>query len=192
MAKGKGDPLLGGPRIPAQNVPTAPDIGIGSRGRSDPLLGSPTGRPGERSGWIKGGTDPDRLKGRFLPDDSTTPAALAGGLGGDVSDLRIGPDSRAVKPKSGPVTLVPAAGVLPPTETYGRDPTPATGPPGSELEALGVKSGDFNVSRSANGEFVATARVAIKDSDAQRQYTGVGPTQDEAVRQLADSIRSDR
>ena len=75
------DPLVYGPnRIPPQNVPVPDRDGVGSKGTADPLIGSPTAASGDKNG-VGYSDDPERFKGTYIPSESSTPAALAGGCG---------------------------------------------------------------------------------------------------------------
>ncbi|MBX9583823.1 MAG: hypothetical protein K2X87_26275 [Gemmataceae bacterium] len=167
------DPLVVGPgRIPKQNIPI-PNRGTGTAGAgtsADPLLGSPTGRPGNRTGYAD---DPNRWKGGpYVPGPGGTPAALASRPADDGEGLRI--------------DVVPAGGAA------ARDPAPdATDGPFAELAGFGVKRGDVTVSRDG-GQVVVTVKVPIRGGDGRsRGYTGAGPTEAAAIRQVVEQIKAD-
>ncbi len=180
---GGRDPLVYGPnRIPPQNVPLPERGGVGVKGtKGDPLLERPVGK-GDKSG-VGYTDDPARFKGIYVPGPGTTPAALAGKLK-DGDELKIDtPDNR--------VPLQPAGGVV-----------PSAGPAGSgdagsgvetlfrELEKYGVKREDRYLGRE-DGKYVFRASVPIGGSGAKRQYTGVGDTPTDAVKQVLDGVTSD-
>ncbi len=170
VSRGK-DPLIAGPNlIPKQNVPV-PDRATGPKGKVDPLV-SPTGG---KTGYTD---DPERFKGTVIPGKSTTPAALAGRLK-DGEELKIDGDS---------VPLRPAGGTLPggPLEVpAGVDPLYA------ELDKLGVKREDRTLEREG-GQWVFRARVARTAEGARTEYTGVGASAPEAVRQVLGQLATDR
>ncbi len=81
----RGDPLLGGTRIPPQNLPLPGQEGYGARGARDPLLGSPASRDDEDGQAKQPRPNGSALRRPtkdqpFRPGPETTPAALAGHL----------------------------------------------------------------------------------------------------------------
>lgn len=179
--RGKSDPLVSGPtRIPPQNVPV-PDRGTagGTKGRADPLLGTPTGRPGEKTG--AGYTDdPERWKGPYLPSAGSVPAALA-------NRPRDGDELKIESPNgTGGVPLKPAGGVVPEI-----DVGPTAESLLAELAKLGVKPSDYTLNRTSDGvEF--EVRLPINTSGAVCRYTGLAPTDADAIKQVLDQIKADR
>ena len=166
------DPLVVGPgRIPKQNIPI-PGRDTGTAGiKGDPLLGAPTSRPGARTGYAD---DPNRWKqGPYVPGPGGTPAALASRPADDGEGLRID-------------TVVPAGGAPAP-----REPAAAPAAAYPELAALGVKRDDVAVSRDG-GQVTVTARLQLDKDGRGRGYTGSGPTEAAAVRQVVDQIKADR
>lgn len=181
LAKGH-DPLIGGARIPKQNIPV-PDRGTaGGKGRGDPLLGSPTS--GSRSGAGLGYTDdPDRWKkGPYVPGPGGSPAALAGRVRDDGDGLKI--------ESPGGVPLTPSGGVLTGVTPDPDVLTPAD-PVLGELARYGVKRGDYSVARDG-GLVVVRVKVPIGDTGPVRSYTGQGDTEAAAVKQVVDQIKSER
>ncbi len=179
---GNRDPLVYGPnRIPPQNVPLPDRGGIGTKGtKPDPLIGAPTGRPGDKGvGYT---TDPDRLKGPFIPGPGSTPAALAGNGNNkkrDGDELKIdGPDNR--------VPLQPAGGIVP----AGGNAESGLDGLYQELERFGVKPADRSLGRE-DGKYVFKAAV-VNASGAKRQYNGVGDTATDAVKQVLEQVMLDR
>ena len=170
VSRGK-DPLVYGPtKIPRQDLPI-PDRATGPRGRPDPLT-SPTGG---KAGYSD---DPERFKGTFIPGQPSTPAALAGRVKDD-EGLRI--DSPGVP-------LTPAGGVL----VGGSLEAPeGVSPLYAQLDKYGVKPEDRSLDRE-DGKYVFRAAVAISGNGARRQYTGVGATAPEAVKQVIDQVATDR
>ena len=143
----------------------------GPKGRPDPLT-SPTGG---KAGYSD---DPERFKGTFIPGKSSTPAAPAGRKKDD-EGLRI---------ESPGVPLTPAGGVLAggALETARRRVSVVT-----QLDKYGVKPDDRSLERE-NEKYVFRASVPISGNGARRQYTGVGATAPDAVRQVIDQVASDR
>jgi hypothetical protein len=170
VARGK-DPLVYGPtKIPRQDLPI-PDRATGPNGKRDPLT-TPTGN---KTGYSD---DPERFKGTFIPGKSSTPAALAG-RNKDDDGLRI--DSPGVP-------LTPAGGVLPGGALEAPE---GVSPLYTQLDKYGVKPEDRSLERE-DGKYVFRASVPISGNGARRQYTGVGTTAPEAVRQVIDQVASDR
>lgn len=172
------DPLVYGPaRIPPQNVPVRERDGT-ARG-TDPLV-SPTGRHDARTG--SGYSDgPDRFKGSYTPNSDTTPAALAAKMR-DGEELKIdAPDNRVPLKQAGGVQ--PAVGVEVPTD--------GTEPLYAELAKYGVRAESRSLAQE-EGKFVFRASVPISGNGARRQYTGVGATAAEAVKQVTDQVVADR
>jgi hypothetical protein len=175
------DPLVVGPgRIPKQNLPV-PDRGTagGPKGRGDPLLGSPTGRPSDRGAGYT--DDPERWKkGPYTPGPGGTPAALAARTRDDGEGLKI--------ETPGGVPLTPTGGtapIAPPDPSAGSDSLYA------ELAQYGVKRGDYSISREG-GQVVFRVKVPITAGGASRGYTGTGPTEAAAVKQILDQVKADR
>jgi hypothetical protein len=197
---GRGsDPLVYGPdRIPRQNVPL-PERGTVGQGRTDPLIAAPTGRPSSRdSSGGEYNDDPARFRGVHIPGPATTPAGLAGRWEEEGLKIPDGPPERvplrpatetspaATLPSSTPA---PAASTLPPQP----DSIPTTGPPlqalYQELERLGALRESFSLQRDG-GQYLF--RATLPWDGARRQYTGLGNTPIEAVRQVLEQIRLDR
>jgi len=174
------DPLVYGPtRIPPQNVPLPERGGIGAKGRSDPLT-SPVGRTGEKTG-VGYSDDPERFRGAYNPGPGTTPAALAG-KNLDAEELKIDtPDNRA--------PLRQVGGVFPVGEVEA--PSPGLDPLFAELAKFGVTREDRALVQE-NGEYTFRASVPISGSGAKRQYTGIGKTSNDAVKQVLDQVVADR
>jgi hypothetical protein len=175
----KGDPLVYGPnRIPPQNVPL-PDRGsIGSTGtKNDPLLDRPVSKNG--SGYSD---TPDRFKnGPFIPGLGTTPAALASTKGRDEEELKIAsPDNRVPLRTGGvqPAAAIEADAGL--ASLY------------TDLAKYGVKPDSRTLSHDESGEFTFRASVPISGEGAKREYTGVGKTPSEAVKQVLEQVELDR
>lgn len=169
------DPLVYGPsRIPPQNVPL-PERGVGSKDR-DPLT-APVGKTG--SGYSD---DPQRFKGTYIPGPGTTPAALAARTRDD-DTLKIDtPDNRVPLRQTGAV--IPAGA----TEVGSPDVDGLL----RELETkYGVKREDRSLLQE-DGEFTFRASVPISGNGAKRQYTGVGTTAKDAVKQVLDQVAADR
>jgi len=180
---GKSDPLMAGPgRIPQQNLPLPDRGGIGTKGKTDPLIGSPTGKPGDKSG-VGYNDDPERFKGTHIPGAASTPAALAG-KGRDGDELKIDDAAKGVP-------LTPAGGTVGGTATSA--PVEAGGVDGlfTELARYGVTRDDRSLGRE-NNQYVFRASVPISGNGAKRQYTGVGATANEAVKQVLDQVIADR
>jgi hypothetical protein len=172
-----GDPLVAGPnRIPPQNVPV-PERGIGRNGKSDPLLGSPTAK-NDRTG-VGYTDDPERFKGTYIPNKSSTPAALASGQFKDGDDLKIeGTENRVPLQQTGASTAV-------------RPGEPAPDSLSRELAQLNIKREDQSLTHE-NGKCFFRAAVPISANGQKRQYTGVGDTEEEAIRDLLEQVQFDR
>ncbi len=181
---GKSDPLFTGGRIPPQNVPL-PDRG--AKGRGDPLLGSPTNRSTDR-GSAKASED-DRWRGTYLPDKSSTNAALAARLRDDNSDLRIGDATARGRDDRATATPTGASSGVVPASVRGERGVPDAVV--AELKRYGVSGGGWDTERTSNGEWVFRARVPIGNG-ADRQYEGVGPTPEAAARQVLELVKADR
>jgi len=174
VSRGK-DPLIAGPNlIPRQNVPI-PDRATGPNGRPDPLV-SPTGKPGEKVGY---NDDPERFKGTFIPGKASTPAALAGRIK-DGEELKID--------DAGGVPLKPAGGTLP---SSGLNAPANVEPLFAQLEQLGVKKEDRSLVRE-NGKWVFRASRVRTAEGAKTEYTGVGETAQDAVKQVMNQINADK
>jgi hypothetical protein len=174
------DPLVYGPsRIPPQNVPLPERDGVGSKDR-DPLT-APVGRAGDKSGSGYS-DDPRRFQGTYIPGPGTTPAALAAKLRDD-DTLKIDtPDNRVPLKPTGAV--IPAGATLPSN-------TEADGALAELERQYGVKREDRSLIQE-NGEYIFRASVPISGNGAKRQYTGVGTTAAEAVKQVLDQVVADR
>lgn len=172
----RGDPLLGGARIPPQNLPVPGREGYGARERRDPLLGSPAARDGDDKQAGQGGSKGSAIRRPtkdepFRPGPGTTNAALAGHLAPD-DTLSIG-DRRA-----------PGR-----TASQIRDDSPEFVRAAEELRRLGATVGD--PTRVGNG-YEVRASVPLGDAGVVRQYTGAGPTAAAAAKQALDQIRADK
>ncbi|MBX9628157.1 MAG: hypothetical protein K2X82_30445 [Gemmataceae bacterium] len=172
--------MVGPGKIPKQNLPI-PGRDTGTAGiKSDPLLGSPTARPGSRTGYAD---DPARRKGGlYVPDQGGTPAALTA-LPNDGDGLRVDPPTGG-----GEATVRPAGGTAP------RDADPDADRLYADLATFGAKRADASVSRDG-GQVVVTVPVPIGGLGGDgrvRGYTGTGPTEAAAVRQLLDQVKADR
>lgn len=174
------DPLVYGPgaRIPPQNVPLPERGGIGSKGR-DPLT-TPTGKSGDKTG-VGYSDGPDRFTGGYNPGPSTAPASLAG-KNNDPEELKIDtPDNRVPLRQTGAV--MPAGEIEP--------ATPGLEPLFTELAKYGVTRADRSLMQE-NGDYTFRASVPISGNGAKRQYTGLGKTGNEAVKQVLDQVVADR
>lgn len=171
----RNDPLLAGPgRIPRQNLPVPSRDGTAGGKRADPLLGSPT------SG-TRANSDPDRMKnGPYVPGPGGSPAALAGKPLNDGEGLAIElPGGEKLTPASGTDRPVAPA----PAEPLGSDV--AFG----ELAKFGVKRGDYAVSRE-DGLTIVRVKVLTAPEGPSRSFTGQGPTEAAAVKQIVDQLKS--
>lgn len=173
VSRGKDrDPLVFGPtKIPKQDLPL-PDRATGGKSKPDPLT-TPTG--GGKAGY---NDDPERFKGTFIPGKPSTPAALAGRMKDD-EELRIAAPG---------VPLTQVGGVLP-GETL--EVPEGVSPLYAQLDKYGVTPDDRSLARE-DGKYVFRASVPISGNGARRQYTGVGTTAPEAVRQVIDQVATDR
>ncbi|MCS7270806.1 MAG: hypothetical protein NZ703_06950 [Gemmataceae bacterium] len=191
---GRGsDPLVYGPdRIPRQNVPL-PERGSIGQTRPDPLIGAPTGRTPTRD--TSGGytDDPARFRGLHTPGPATTPAGLAGRRD-DEEGLKITelPPERVPLRPSGE-SAAPSASGTPAAAPPQPDSLPTAGPAletlYQELDRLGVPP-DLRSLHREDGQYVF--RAILPWDGARRQYTGLGPTPVQAVRQILEQIRLDR
>lgn len=194
------DPLLGGARIPPQNLPIPGKDAYGSRGTRDPLLVSPTGRDDhDRKATQQNPDNPPNTKAGgsaarsrdsrepWRPGLEATNGALAAGLRPDDSVLSIGDRRPVGATASRPVPLRPRA-----------EPAPAavSAPAGIEsytavLQHLGakwdgpVREGDVFVMR-------ADVPVSADSPGLLRRYEGAGPTPAAAANQLVEQVRGDR
>jgi hypothetical protein len=175
------DPLVSGPtRIPPQNVPLPDRTGIGSNGKTDPLLGSPTSKPADKSG-VGYSEDPSRFKETYIPGPNSTPAALASKFK-DGEELKIdGTENR--------VPLLQTGGSLPAKQVElntGLDSLY------SELEKYGCKREDRSLTQE-NGQYVFRVSVPMMAGNgAKLNVTGVGRTQEDAVKQALDQVIVER
>lgn len=173
------DPLVNGSHIPPQNVPL-PDR-AGNNGKSDPLVGNPTTKPADRGG-VGYSDDPSRFKNTYIPGPISTPAALAGNLkDGDELKIADGNENRVPLQQTGAVLPVkPSEQGTGVNALY------------SELEKYGCKREDRSL-RLENGQYVFQAAVPRDGvSGAKLQVTGVGQTQEDAVKQALDQVMLDR
>jgi hypothetical protein len=197
---GRGsDPLVYGPdRIPRQNVPL-PERGTVGQGRTDPLIAAPTGRaaPRDSSGGMYN-DDPARFRGVHVPGPATTPAGLAGRWEEEGLRISDGPPERVpLRPvgEAQPATTPPPAPSAPAAATAPPQPDsiPTTGPPlqalYQELERLGALRESFSLQRQG-GQYLF--RATLPWNGARRQYSGLGNTPVEAVRQVLEQVRLDR
>lgn len=182
------DPLLGGGRIPPQNLPIPGRDAYGARERRDPLLGSPTGgrlsEPTERTDRTS--TPPEEKAAKagdpYRPNKTTTNAALAARMPTDDSTLSIDARPEARPAGRGPVPLKPS------------DDATATG--GwtfdqivTELKRYGAACG--TPERDAEG-YVVRADVPLDaDKTRFRRYEGGGTTPALAAKQVLDQVRAD-
>lgn len=189
----RGDPLLGGARIPPQNLPI-PGRGESAQSR-DPLLGRPrtTGDTGtERTARGDAGKEQASIRrdDPYRPTKSQTNAALAGRIISPDDTLSIGDRIPEVTPASG--TDGPAPFRLPGGGTF------IDGMASSEvaeaLRKLGATAEPPE--RTANG-FAIRVTVPIGQAGADgrpgliRQYEGIGPTAAAAAADALNQIRSD-
>src|SRR5581483_10873998 len=170
------DPLLGGTRIPPQNLPVPGKDGYGARERRDPLLGAPAGRDGagERAGQGDGKGSAKRGPTKdepFRPGPGTTNAALASHLVPD-DTLSIGDRRAPGRPTS----------------------RPADGDPEFELVADELRRCGATVEPAARvGDgYEVRASVPLDGPGLIRQYTGAGPTPAAAAKQVLDQVKADR
>ena len=202
------DPLLGGARIPPQDLPIPNRDVYGAGTKPDPLLGgssSPTaGTPTSDSDRTDRSppppkktpndstyrTPPPSSSGPYRPDKGSTAAALAGVVPVDDGDLSIG--SRP------PVT--PAGGI--PTSIPGK-PTPLRPPQdssltggqtfeqiGSQLRQYGAK---FTAADKEGNQYTFRADVPVPGGmpGQVRRYEGMGPTPAAAAKQVLDQVKVD-
>lgn len=195
------DPLLGGARIPPQNLPVPGKDSYGSRGTRDPLLISPTGledrgqkatqqNPDKPTNSKGDGTAASRPRSRrepWRPGLEATNAALAAGLRPDDSTLSIG-DRRPVGATAS--TSVPLRPRAVPTSATTESPNgyesliAALKQTGAKWEPP-MRDGDGYVMR-------ADLPVSSDTPGLVRRYEGAGPTPAAAAQQLLDQIRSDQ
>lgn len=173
----RNDPLIAGPgRIPKQNVPLPDRGGTAGGKRADPLLGSPTSGTRANAGGYT--DDPERWKkGPYVPGPGGSPAALAGKPKDD--------EGLAIEQPGG-VGLTPAGGAVAapaPAQPLGSDAA------FSELAKFGVKRGDYTVSRE-DGITVVRVKVQTAPEGPSRSFTGQGPTESAAVKQVVDQLKS--
>lgn len=186
----KNDPLMSDQRIPPTVVPLPePNGGLGGRNpKNDPLLGSPTGRGKDTTGSSRK-DDVDRWKGPYIPSQASSPAALTATLRNDHSDLAIG--DKPSTPERG-VKLQPASGTF---------TVPTTGTPANlglipqvlqdDLKSLGINRGDYEMTKSANGQYSIRARV-MRANGTSTMYEEVGASAAAAVQRLIDQLRNDQ
>jgi len=175
----RNDPLLGGNRIPPQNVPV-PDRGTaGNKSKPfDPLM-TPVGSKDTKSG--AGYTDdPQRWKGRpYSPNMGSVPASLAG-RGKDGDELKIEDPTRGVP-------LQPAGGPIPAGDA---DLAASADLQLQQLREYGVAKGNYSFTRE-NGSVVFRANVP-SPTGATQGFTGVGANPAEAVKQVLDQVKANR
>ncbi|VTR90717.1 unnamed protein product [Gemmata massiliana] len=172
VGRRKGDPLVS---IPKQDLPL-PDAnwGIGSKGKPDPLT-SPTGGRNDKVGY---NDDPERFKGTYIPNRTSTPASLAGRIR----------DGEELKIESPGVKLQPAGGVMLEGAPSATDNVSVLV---ERLEKLGVKREDYTLERE-DGKYVCRVSVPISAEGARRQYTGMAVSAYDAVKQVVDQIAADQ
>jgi hypothetical protein len=172
----RGDPLLGGARIPPQDLPLPGREGYGARERRDPLLGSPAARDGTGERASKEGSKGSAIRQPtkdepFRPGPGTTNAALAGHLVPD-DTLSIGDRRTPGRTASQP-----------------RDNGAEFDRLTEDLRRLGATVS--TPERTGNG-YEVRASVPLGDAGRVRQYTGTGPTAAAAAQQVFEQIQSDR
>lgn len=183
------DPLLGGGRIPPQNLPIPGRDSYGARDRRDPLLGAPAGGksrdPVEAADRSDGtpGEKAARAVDPYRPGKTTTNAALAGRITSDDSSLSIGDRRPAVSPTgSGPVPL------------RSRDEPASTG--GWTFDQIETELKRYSATlstprREPEGGWSVLADVALGGPGQVRRYEGVGDTPAAAAKQILDQVRGD-
>ena len=197
----RNDPLLGGARIPPQNLPIPGKDSYGSRGTRDPLLVSPAGledrgtkatqqtpdKPANAKGDGTTASRPRDGREPWRPGPEATNAALAAGLRPDDSVLSIGDRRPVGTPASNPVPLRPrgtpasaTAGAAAGIESF----TAALQQLGAKWEPP-VRDGDLFVMR-------ADVPIAADAPGLVRRYEGAGPTPAAAAQQLVEQVRGDR
>ena len=175
------DPLMGGSRIPPQNVPV-PERGTAGGNKAkpfDPLI-TPVGSKDTKTG--AGYTeDPQRWKGGpYVQNAGSTPAALAGRVK-DGDELKIEDPTRGVP-------LQPAGGTIPVGDA---DLAAAADLQLQQLREYGVVKGSYSFTRE-NGSVVFRANVPNATTGATQGFTGVGATSGEAVKQVLDQVKAIR
>jgi hypothetical protein len=172
------DPLVGGTRIPPQNVPVPDRGGVGANGKTDPLMASPVSKPPDKTG-VGYTDDPSRFKGTYIPSASTMPAALAGNLKDD--ELKI--DGNENK-----VPLMQTGAVLPGKPLAQNADLAAVY---SELEKYGCKPENRSLSQENGGYLFRAAVPREGGNGAKTQYQETGRTAEEAVKKVLDQIQAD-
>lgn len=165
------DPLLGGSRIPATNLPIPGKDGYGLEKR-DPLLGAPAARDKDKA--AKEEREPYRLR------TVDTVAAMAG-TPRDPGGLSIGDRRPAATPTgNGPVEFKPDA-------SGGRSYDQIA----AELRQF---KADFDSPVKEGGEYVLRADVPIEGGPGGtvRRYEGAGATPAAAAKQVLDAVKGDR
>ena len=188
----RGDPLLGGARIPPQNLPipsradnasrTRDPLMMPSLGRTDPNETDRTDRPAD----IRKNTVSLPRYGRepYRPSRIQSNAALAGRIIPDDSGLSIGDRSAPIQPTAGSRTAVPLTSPNEASSALGLSPNDLT-----QLRRLGATWSPPERSRDG-----VRFRCQLPMGPPQvpgapslvRQYEGVGPTTSAAV---ADAIQ---
>lgn len=186
----RGDPLLGGARIPPQNLPI-PNRGDTAQSR-DPLLspGVPTGKSAPTERTDRGSSTKEQASIRrddpFRPGRAQTAAALAGRTIATDDTLAIGNRDTAITPASG--TDGPSPFRLPGGGTI------AVGDVAAALQNLGASVEPPE--RTAQGYIIrVTVPIGKPGSDGRpgliRQYEGIGPTAAQAAADALTQIRGD-
>ncbi|MCZ2343104.1 MAG: hypothetical protein LC104_15130 [Bacteroidales bacterium] len=194
----RGDPLLGGARIPPQNLPI-PNRGDSAQSR-DPLLspGIPTGKATPTERTDRGGAAKDKDKEQasirrddpFRPGRAQTAAALAGRTIPPDNLLAIGSRDPAITPASG-------------TDGVSPFQLPGDGASGVRIAAGEVAAALRNLGatveppeRTTEGYIIrVTVPIGKPGADGRpgliRQYEGFGPTAAQAAADALTQIRGD-
>lgn len=183
------DPLFGKTLIPPTSVPVPEKgAGVGSRnGRPDPLLGSPTGNTKDKKDKT-GATrteDPERWKGPFVPSQATTTAALTSTLRNDHSDLSVDEEPS----RTGGARLQLASGSTV-SGASGKNLDQIPPVLQEDLEALGIRRGQYEIVRLSTGDFSIRAKVPNKTGGVT-SYEEVGASAAAAVQRLLDQLKSE-
>jgi hypothetical protein len=179
LASRNSDPLLGGTRIPPQDLPV-PGKEYGAQNKPDPLFD--TGRAASRGKKTERAENdrkppPASIPGTrptYRPGRATTPAALAGRLDSDDGEMSIGP-----RPGS------KAGGEM-------------SGSGGQTYDEIVKELRDYGATWDApdrekdTGQFVFRCSVLLSEGDGRKRwYEGVGDTEAAAAKQVLDQIKGD-